>query len=473
MVIYLLMRSLVIIAVMLIALAEGTNDSSVITLNDGNIDTILAEKNALFVKFYAPWCGHCKHLAPVFENASRNSQGINVSFAEMDATANQVSANKFQIQGYPTLYLLMEGQDPILYDDERTESVMLQWISAQLKPNITCLKTIGHLPNVSSVIYIYENNYNESLITKLAKGLKGAEVYQGSFATYKSITKTTENPNKICDKLLLLNFVRENKTIVNSTISPKQLKETIETLNLPYVLELSQSTFPTIIKFNGATVWIFEGVNLTTNDESYVLAQAKKNTNIQFVKVNVTIPQNKRFVDFLGIHSATKFLFSVMQDRAFLKQLPGKDDTLEEAISKYTKGQLSYYYKSEDVKEGETVSASDYTMKKVSGTTLNSFKAKTPALIIYEAPGYANKDAVIKMLSKASIEMNVGVFDIMQNEHPLIKPTMALFLHIYDGQKNFSMTSGFDNSFEISEFLKNYPGFKLSAYVFQSTQEEI
>jgi protein disulfide-isomerase-like protein len=469
-----IMRSLVIMAAMLFALAESTNGSSVITLNDSNIDTMLAEKKALFVKFYAPWCGHCKHLAPIFENASMNSKGLDCSFAELDATANPKTADKYQIQGYPTLYLLVDGQEPILYDgEERTEPAMLTWISAQLKPNVTCLKTIGHLPQGPSVIYIYKSNYSEELANKLAKGLKGAEIYQSSFATYKNITGTTENPNEICEKLLLLNFVRENKTIVNATITPKELKETIDKLSSPYILELSQNTFQKIIKFSGATVWIFEGANLTANKQTYVLAQAKKFVEIQFVTVNVTIPQNKRFVDFLGVSESTKFLFSTMKGHSFLKQLPGKDDTLEVAITKYTKGQLIDFYKSENVKEGETVSVLDYTMKKVTGKTLDSFKAKTPSLVIYEAPGYANKDMIIKILSKSSIEMNVGVFDIMQNEHPLIQPSMALFMHIYNDQKNISMTAKFDNSFEISEFLKNYPGFKLTTYVFQSSQEEI
>jgi hypothetical protein len=402
-----------------------------------------------------------------------NSQGINCSFAEIDATANPKSAGRFQIQGYPTLYLLIDGQEPIQYDDDRTESAMLRWISTQLKPNITCLKTVGQLPQVPSVLYIYKNTYNENFINKLAKGLKGAEVYQGSFATYKNITGTTESPNDICDKLILLNFVRENKTLVNNTITPRELRETIDTLSLPYVLELSQSTFQHIIKFSGATVWLFEGENLTMNNEEYVLEQAKQNTKIQFVKVNITNLQNKRFVDFLGIPVTTQFLFSTMQGHSFLKQLPGMNDTLKEAISKYTKGQLSNFFKSESLKDGETVTVSDYTMKKVTGKTLDSFKAKTPSLVIYEAPGYANKDTIIKMLSKSKIQMNVGVFDIILNEHPLIMPTIALFMHIYNGQKNISMTSGFDNTFEISEFLKNYPGFQLSSYVYQGSQEEI
>lgn len=60
----------------------------------------------VFVKYYAPWCGHCKKLAPIWEDLAEiyqsNSTDAQVIIAGVDHTANDVTTEK-NIEGYPTL----------------------------------------------------------------------------------------------------------------------------------------------------------------------------------------------------------------------------------------------------------------------------------------------------------------------------------------------------------------------------------
>jgi len=62
-----------------------------------------------FVKFYAPWCGHCKKLAPVWDDLARELHK-RVNVAKVDVTQNGALGRRFAIKGYPTLILFHKGK---------------------------------------------------------------------------------------------------------------------------------------------------------------------------------------------------------------------------------------------------------------------------------------------------------------------------------------------------------------------------
>ncbi|MCL7038766.1 hypothetical protein MKW94_025000, partial [Papaver nudicaule] len=85
--------------------------SSVVVLTGENFNEIvLDETKDVLVEFYAPWCGHCKSLAPIYEKvATAYKLEGNVVIANLDADKHKDLAERYGISGFPTLKFFPKG----------------------------------------------------------------------------------------------------------------------------------------------------------------------------------------------------------------------------------------------------------------------------------------------------------------------------------------------------------------------------
>jgi len=94
--------------------------SDVIELNENEFKNMLKSDEVWVVEFYAPWCGHCKALTPEYKKAASTLKGV-VKMAAVDATQNEKLAQKYQIQGFPTIKVFgTDKKSPVDYQGERT-----------------------------------------------------------------------------------------------------------------------------------------------------------------------------------------------------------------------------------------------------------------------------------------------------------------------------------------------------------------
>jgi protein disulfide-isomerase A1 len=95
-----------------------SNDEAVKVIVGKTFEKIALDKSKdVFVEFYAPWCGHCKKLAPIYDELGASITSKNIVIAKVDATANDTP---IKINGFPTLILFKaETNEQISFDGGR------------------------------------------------------------------------------------------------------------------------------------------------------------------------------------------------------------------------------------------------------------------------------------------------------------------------------------------------------------------
>ncbi|KDO24271.1 hypothetical protein SPRG_09907 [Saprolegnia parasitica CBS 223.65] len=103
----------VVVALISLVLADDAGSSNVVQLTGDNFQELTqletGARGDWLIKFYAPWCGHCKRLAPIFEELAIEVAG-HTSIAEIDVEAHNDIKEQFGVTGYPTLLFFKQGK---------------------------------------------------------------------------------------------------------------------------------------------------------------------------------------------------------------------------------------------------------------------------------------------------------------------------------------------------------------------------
>lgn len=148
------------------------------------VDESFQEKKLNFawlLKFYAPWCGHCRRLEPIYHQVYLGLKGSPIIVAKVDATKYPSLASAYDVRGYPTIKFI-QGDKIIDYSGDRTKEDIIEFAKKAFGPSISLIKNIENFSNIEkhlsqSVFFTYISQALEIPDTDL------------DFLTYKQVAE--------------------------------------------------------------------------------------------------------------------------------------------------------------------------------------------------------------------------------------------------------------------------------------------
>lgn len=424
-----------LVALFLLA-AHAVLAENVQTLTSSNFQSTLDGNEFVLVEFYAPWCGHCKSLAPEYESAATKlkDEGSNVVLAKVDATAEQDISEG--VTGFPTLKFYINGK-PIEYNGGRTADSIVSWLKKKSGPAVSKITTEAELEKIKS----------DNPVVAVLVGINEA---------FESVAKTLELPFVHADgeelKTLLggkegitvFKHFDELKAMLEGLPSVKEIADFVMGHSLPLVVPFSQETAQKI--FGGAVKQHFimfvdkTGSPKETEDLVKQASEVAKEFRGKYLFVTVD-KADSRVVEFFGIKNYPDARIVELTEKGMKKYKLVGDGLTQENIKKsceeHTEGKLAVDLKSEDAPQGDAAVENDVHV--LVGKTFDSI-VKQPGkdvFVEFYAPwcGHckqlAPKYEELGKWAKAHPNLIVAKMDASQNEVASVEissfPTLKLF----------------------------------------------
>lgn len=117
-------------------------------LTPSNFDSVIGKDKNVLIKFYAPWCGHCKKLAPDYEKVAETfAKEQNVVVAKLDADKYRTIGEKYDVKGFPTIKFFKAGStQPVDYNGGRAPEDFITFLNKECGTS----RQLGGLPSEDS-----------------------------------------------------------------------------------------------------------------------------------------------------------------------------------------------------------------------------------------------------------------------------------------------------------------------------------
>ncbi|KAG9445584.1 hypothetical protein H6P81_011712 [Aristolochia fimbriata] len=419
------------------------DEKDVVVLKDSNFSDFLKKNPYVMVEFYAPWCGHCQSLAPEYAAAATELKGEAV-LAKVDATEENDLAQKYDVQGYPTVYFFIDGVHKP-YPGPRSKDAIVTWVKKKIGPGIHNITTIDDAEKILSAENKVVLGFLDSLVGPESQELAAASKLEDDVNFYQTSDPDVAKLFHIDPKvkrpaLVLLKKEAEKISLFDGQFKKSAIVDFVFANKLPLVTKFTRESASLIFE-NPIKKQVLLFATSNDSDKSIsIFQEAAKLFKGKLIFVYVEMDDEdvgKPVSDYFGVTGIGPIVLGYTgNDDAKKHKLDG-DVTLE-SVKAFGQGfledKLKPFYKSDPIPE-----TNDGDVKIVVGDNFDDIvldESKDVLLEIY-APWCGHCQALEPIYNKLAKHLRgiesivIAKMDGTTNEHPRAKadgfPTLLFF----------------------------------------------
>ncbi|XP_038228049.1 protein disulfide-isomerase [Dermochelys coriacea] len=324
--------------------AEEEEDG-VLVLRAASFERALAAHKHLLVEFYAPWCGHCKALAPEYAKAAAQlkAAGSGIRLAKVDATEESELAQQFGVRGYPTIKFFKNGDksSPREYTAGREADDIVNWLKKRTGPAATTLADAAAaeaLVDSSEVTVIGLFKDVESEAAK--QFLLAAESIDDIAFGISSSSDVFSKYQLSKDGVVLFKKFDEGRNNFEGDITKENLLNFIKSNQLPLVIEFTEQTAPKIFGGEIKThILLFLPKSVDDYQEkldNFKTAAGNFKGKILFIFIDGDHSDNQRILEFFGLKKEEcPAVRLITLEEEMTKYKPDSDELTAEKIKEF------------------------------------------------------------------------------------------------------------------------------------------
>ncbi|CDU25546.1 probable proteine disulfate isomerase [Sporisorium scitamineum] len=337
-------------------MAAEASSSDVLVLGNGNFTENVQNEALMLVEFYAPWCGHCKALAPEYEKASTELLADKIKLAKVDCTEENALCAEHNVEGFPTLKVFRNGS-PSDYNGNRKADGIVSYMKKQALPALSTL-TAGNFTEFKSkdrvVAIAYLDSSDEkhlAAVNAVANNLRDNYL----FGVVHDASLTEKAGVSAPAFVVYRQFDEPEVKLDSKSLNEEQITNFLKAESIPLIDELNAESFMSYAESGLPLAYLFsdpESKDLESHVESLKpLAKANKG-KLNFVWIDgVKYSAHAKSLNIQGEDWPAFAVQDIEQNLKYpLEDLSGDlVAKVTDFVSQYTNGALKPSVKSEPI----------------------------------------------------------------------------------------------------------------------------